>query len=172
MTRAQSFKIFLKHFAQEKLPITLSDENIGYFDRKNQPLGADVIRQFILQGEKVEEDEDEMTEYIACNKIPDTEEFHAVVYWKAKLLEYDFILATYNKNGVLINKKVIAGLRSDGQKVLRSVATIDEDWIIHIVVGEKDENVKLYDPALSQSMHMELLANGDIIFSLQNEDPA
>jgi len=168
MTRAQSFKIFLKYFSKEKLPLVLSDENIGYFDRKNPPLGSDVIRQFLLQGETPNEDEEEMTEYIACNQIPDTEKFHAVVYWRAKLLEYDYILATYDKNGVLINKKVIAGVRSDGKVVKRSIATIDEDWIIHVVAGEKDEKDDLYDPALSQSMTLELMANGDIIFGLQD----
>jgi len=109
-----------------------------------------------------------MTEYIACNQIPDTEKFHAVVYWRAKLLEYDYILATYDKNGVLINKKVIAGVRSDGKVVKRSIATIDEDWIIHVVAGEKDEKDDLYDPALSQSMTLELMASGDIIFGLQD----
>jgi len=168
MTRAQSFKIFLKYFSKEKLPLVLSDENIGYFDRKNPPLGSDVIRQFLLQGETPNEDDEEMTEYIACNQIPDTEKFHAVVYWRAKLLEYDYILATYDKNGVLINKKVIAGVRSDGKVVKRSIATIDEDWIIHVVAGEKDEKDDLYDPALSQSMTLELMANGDIIFGLQD----
>lgn len=170
MTRAQSFKIFLKHFSKEDLPITLSDDNVGYFDRKNQPLGSDVIRQFLLQGEKIEEDDEDLTEYIACNIIPDTKEFYAVVYWRGKLLEYDYILATYNKNGVIISKKVIAGVRSDGQSVKRSVATIDKDWIVHIVVGEHGDQQELYDPTQSQSMTMELMGNGEIIFGLQDEE--
>jgi len=169
MTRAQSFKIFLKHFSKEKLPITLSDENIGYFDRKNTPFGSDVIRQFLLQGETPNEEDEEFTEYIPCNIVPDTKEFHGVVYWKGTLLEYDYILATYNKNGVLINRKVIAGLRSDGQTVRRSIATIDEDWIINIIVGEQNQKEELYDPLKSQPMTMELMGNGEIIFSLQDE---
>lgn len=170
MTRAESFKIFLKHFSNEKLPVTLSDENVSYFDRKNKPLGPDMVRQFLLQGEKVDEDEEEMTEYIACNIIPDTKDFYAIVYWRGKLLEYDYILATYNKNGILINKKVISGLRSDGKTVRRSVARIDEDWIVHIVIGEQGKDEELYDPAMSQSMNMEVMGNGEIIFSLQDEE--
>lgn len=170
MTRAQSFKIFLNHFSKEKLPLVLSDDNVRYFDRKNPPLGSDVIRQFLLQGEVAEEEDEEMTEYIACTKIPDTKDIHAVVYWRGKLLEYDYILATYDKNGVLINKKVIAGLRSDGKSVRRSVATIDEDWIIHIVIGEQNQKEELYDPSKSQIMTMELMGNGEIIFSLQDEE--
>lgn len=174
MTRAQAFKVFLKHFSKETLPITLSDENISYFDLKNRPLSGDVIRQFILQGQpSPEEDvaeEDEMTEYIACNIIPDTKNFYAVVYWKGMLLEYDYILATYNKNGVLLSRKVIAGLRSDGQNVRRSVATIDEDWIISIVAGEQVQNEKHYNPLKSKIITMELMANGEIIFALDADD--
>ncbi len=171
MTRAQSFKVFLKHFSKEKLPLTLSDDNISYFDRKNRPLSPDVIRQFILQKvESVEENEDEeYTEYIACNIIPDTQNFHAVVYWKGTLLEYDYIMATYDKNGVLINRKVIAGTRSDGQNLKRSVATIDEDWIINIIAGEQIKKDQHYDPLKSKLMTMELMANGEIIFSLQDD---
>ena len=86
-----------------------------------------------------------------------------------KRQEYDYILASYDKNGVLINRKVIAGLRSDGQSVKRSVATIDEDWIINIIVGEQDQQEELYDPLKSQPMAMELMGTGEIIFSLQDE---
>ena len=164
MTRAQAFKDYLKHFSKEKLPLTFSDEHIGYFDRKNPPLSPNAIRQFIKQGEG---EDDDLTEYVACCIIPDTEKFYAVIYWKGTMLEYDFILATYNKNGILINKKVIAGVRSDGQNVQRSVATIDEDWIISIIVGELSKDENLYNPQKSQAMAMELMANGEIIFSLQ-----
>ncbi len=164
MTRTQAFKNFLNCFSKEKLPITLSDDNIGYFDRKNPPLNVDVIRQFIKPGEG---QDDDLTEYVACCQIPGTETFHAIIYWRGMILEYDYILATYNKNGVLINKKIIAGVRSNGQNVLRSVATIDEDWIISIVAGELFNNEELYDPLKSKMMTMELLANGEIIFSLQ-----
>jgi len=168
MTRAQSFEVFLQHFSQEKLPLTLSDENVSYFDRKNRPLSNDVIRQFIKQGDSTEDDEDH-TEYIACNIIPDTKDIYAVVYWKGMLLEYDYILATFDKNGVLISKKVIAGVRSDGQNLKRSIATIDEDWIINIVAGEQVNDAEPYDPRRSQLMTMELMAHGEIIFSLQDD---
>lgn len=165
MTRTEAFNFFLKHFSNEKLPVTLSDETIHYFDSKNRVLNDDVIRQFIQQGES--EEKDDYTEYIACNYIPNTKDFHAVIYWKGSLLSYDFILATFNKNGILISKKVIAGVRSDGLSVHRSVATIDEDWIITIVTGSQIEKEGRYDPLTSQHVSMELLPNGEIIFSLQ-----
>lgn len=166
MTRAESFKAFLSCFSKENLPITFSDENIIYFSQMNKSLDEDFIRRFIRQGEKESQD-DEFTEYIACCKIPDTQDIHAIVYWKGGLLQYDYILATYDKNGVLIAKKVIAGIRSDGKVVVKSIATMDEDWIIHIIVGEQDRDEILYNAQNSQSMTMELMVNGEIIFSLQ-----
>ena len=166
MTRSQAFKSFLKYFSKEKLPITLSDESIRYFDKKNEALNQDVIRQFIKQGDA--EVDDELTEYVACCKIPDTTSFHAVIYWKAKMLSYDFVLATYNKNGVLIDRKVIAGVRSDGRDVHQSVATIDEEWIVTIVAGSQFGEEENYNPIKSQHTSLELMANGEIIFSLQN----
>ena len=113
----------------------------------------------------MDQDEEDMTEYIACNIIPDTKDYHAVVYWKGSLLTYEFILSSYTKSGVLIDKKVIAGLRSDGENVQRSVATIAEDLSIQIVVGELSASDKLYDPTKSQSMSMDLLTNGNIVFT-------
>lgn len=169
MTRAQSFAFFLEHFSIEDLPLILSDDNIGYFDTKNRVLSPDLIRRFILQGKKEEEEDDEFTEYIACCKIPDTEKFHGIVYWKGSMLSYDFILATYDKNGVLLHQKAIAGIRSDGKNVVKSVATIEADWIINIITGAQLGKEELYDPQKSQMMSMEIMANGEIIFSLNNE---
>ena len=166
MTRAESFKLFIKHFSKEKLPITLSDENIHYFDSKNRALNQDLIRRFIQQGEKAEEI-DELTEYIACNLVAKTKNFIAVVYWRAQPLSYDYILSTFNKNGLLISKRVIAGVRSDGVNVHRSVATINEDWEIDIVAGSQLEADEDYNPMNSRHTSLELLSNGEIVFSLQ-----
>jgi hypothetical protein len=166
MTRAESFQSFLSCFSKESLPLTFSDENIIYFSKFNKTLPPELIRRFILQGEK-ESSDDEFTEYIACCIIPDTNDIHAIVYWKGGLLQYDYILATFDKNGVLIAKKTIAGIRSDGKALRRSIATMDEDWIIHIVVGEQSEDEQLYNPQKSKSMSMELMISGEIIFSLQ-----
>ena len=166
MTRAESFRFFIKHFSKEKLPITLSDENIHYFDSKNRALGQDVIRRFILQGEP--NDDEELTEYIACNLVAKTKNFIAVVWWRGSLLAYDYVLASFNKNGILISKKVIAGVRSDGKNVHKSVATIDEDWVVNIVAGSQLESDQEYNAQKSQHTSLELLPTGEIVFSLQD----
>ncbi|MFT4565976.1 MAG: hypothetical protein ACI9FN_000929 [Saprospiraceae bacterium] len=167
MTRAESFKVFLKHFSEEPLPVTLSDEIVRHFSESNPPLDADSIRRYI-DPNPIEEDED-ITEYIACCRIPNTKDFEAVVYWKGTLLTYEYVLATYSKAGIQIAKKVIAGIKADGQNVKRSVATIEEDFGIQIVVGQQGANDRLYDPSLSQSMSMDILSNGDIALSPSEE---
>ena len=78
------------------------------------------------------------------------------------------MLATFSANGVLIDRKIIAGTKSDGKSILKSIATIDENWIITVVVGQQDETQQLYDPSGSKNMTLELMATGEIIFSLEN----
>ncbi len=163
MNRGEAFEAFLSYFSEEPLPVTLSEENLPFFSSKNPVLPQNLIRKFLLFGDEP----DAYTEYVSCCKIPGTKDIHAVVYWRGKLLEYDFILQTYNQNGVPLYKKVIAGIRSDGSNVKHSVATIDEDWIIHIIAGEQVNTEFRYNPLKSQAMSMELLASGEIIFSLQ-----
>ena len=167
MTRAQAFKDFLGRYAKESLPVVLSDDNVAYFSNKNKPLSADLIRQFIKQGDNTVDDE--LTEYIACCIIPDTKDIHAVVYWKGGLLSYDYIMATYDKNGTLLHRKTLAGTRAEGQVVKQSVATIETDWTINVIVGAQVSGDRLYDPQNSRSMSLELMPNGEIIFSLQEE---
>lgn len=150
----------------EKLPITLSQDNLPYFSTLNPPLSDALIRRFLLQGE-AQPDLEDMTEFVPCCRIPETGKIHAVVYWKGMLLSYEFMLATFDANGVLLAKKVLAGIKSDGTKVKHAIATIDEDWVISIMSGVQSNESDLYDPANSFITSMELLANGEIIYSLQ-----
>ena len=166
MKRSESFKLFLSCFPQEKLPITLSSENASYFSEKNKALPIELIQRFILQGLPTDH-EDEFTEYIACCRLPVSKDVHAVIYWRGSLMHYAYFLCTYTKNGVLINREMIAGLSSDSEMVHHSVATIDEDLIIERVSGSQSEKDALYDPVSSKAVSMEILPSGEIIFSLQ-----
>ncbi len=152
-----SFHQFLEKFPEIELPVTLTDEKITEFSAVNDPLPQLMIRQFIS------DDDDEFTEYIACLRIPQTHDFHAVIYWKASLMNYQYVLATYSKTGTLIDKSVIAGTYSDGNSVTRSVATIEEDWIIYIVSGKTKVAASAYDASTSNVFNLELLATGQII---------
>lgn len=164
MKRVISFDLFLKYFPKESLPITLSPDNVHYFSEKNKVLPPQLIRRFLGQNEEPVLDE-AFTEYIPCFRIPDTGSIHALVYWKGSLMEYDFILCTFDKNGVQLSKKMIAGIRSDGKNVKTCIATIDEHWIIEMVAGEQSATEDVYNSANSRVFTMELMSNGQIISS-------
>jgi hypothetical protein len=164
---SHTFSQFILKFPEASLPLTLTEESIHAM-QSNDSLTAEMIEQFI--GAQEVSDHDALTEYIACFRIPETPDFHAVVLWKAALMTYEYILATFNKKGELISHATIAGLKSDGESVIRSVATIDSDWIIQIVEGDQKLGDPDYDAQSSKAYHMEILATGEIIFLLDEDE--
>ena len=165
-TKKNSFHQFLHYFPEIELPVSLTDELFDEIRRVNDDLPGPLVFEFI-PGAK--EETDEFTEYFPCFRIPETGDFIAVVYWKASLMQYEFHLVTYTPKGELIAGKVIAQTLTNGQTIIRSVATIDEDHIIKVVSGEMEVKKMEYDAQDSKAHTMELLSTGDIIFSL-NED--
>ena len=80
-------------------------------------------------------------------------------------MNYEYIMLTYSKDGISIDKKVIAGTKVEGEWLQRTVTTIEVDWIIYCVRGVAPVNDPIYDPSTSESLHLELLATGEIILS-------
>ena len=156
-----SFEDFLKKFPELELPITLGEDSHHEFSKTNDPLSDLLIEQFILPVE--DGPIDEFTEFLACLKIPNTYEFQAVIYWKASLMSYQYSLITFTKKGLLIDKRVIAGTFSDGELLTRSMATIDEDWVIYVVSGQTSSSESAYDSSTSTAYKLELLPDGKII---------
>ena len=157
-----NFSHFISHFPEIELPITLGEEDHFTFSKENEPLPAKMTHEFLFPLEK--EDPDELTEYIPCFKIPETSPFYAIVYWKASLLTYEYILVTFNQKGQLIDKKIIAGTKAHGETLVRTVATITEDWEIFVVGGVSNaHDDDRYDPSESQSLSLELLPTGQIV---------
>lgn len=162
------FKQFLSFFPEIEMPVILTDENLSVFSKENKVLPGPLVSEFI--GSHDNSEADVFTEYIPCFRIPNTENFVGIVYWKAQLLNYEYHLVTYDLKGNFITGKVIAGIISNGNTLIKSVATIDEDWIIHIVTGEDDVRSPNYVADSSKAFTMELLSTGDIIFSLNDEE--
>ncbi len=156
-----SFSHFLEKFPEVELPVTLGEEAHHAFSRQNGPLPPLMIEQFILPLE--EEEADDYTEFVPCMKIPETGEFHAIIYWRAGLLNYQYTLASFTKKGELIDKRIIAGTFSDGDTLTTSVVTIDEEWTIYIVSGQSSSGDKDYDAASSTAYKLELLPEGRIV---------
>ncbi len=156
-----SFNGFLEMFPTIQLPVTLNDELARTFSANNEPLPALAIEQFIVPYE--DELPDELTEFIACFKIPETHSFQGVVYWKAGLMTYEYTLATYTNTGELLDKRVIAGTFYDEKTLTQSVAIMEEDWEILVTTGQVDKNAVLYDATISRVTKLEMLPEGQII---------
>ncbi len=163
-----TFRQFVNFFPEVELPVHLTDDTLSVFSKENKALPAPMVSDFIVKYDNTEPDE--YTEYIPCFKIPETENFIGLIYWKAQLLNYEYHLVTYDTKGQFITGKVIAGIISNGNTLIKSVATIDEDWIIHIVTGEDDARNPNYTADNSKAYTMELLSTGDIIFSLNDDE--
>lgn len=138
-------------------PITLSEEVAYRFSRENKPLSQGLIAQFFSQWDTI----DEYTEMVPCCQVATDGDFFALIYWKGSLMSYEYILATINPKGTLINKKVIAGTISNGATVKSSVANIDEDGCVYTMVGEIKEG-QPYDPSNSSAYRFEILPDGTI----------
>ena len=72
-------------------------------------------------------------------------------------------MLTFSLKGNLIDRSVIAGTKVENNALIRSVATIDENWIIYVMAGVATETDEIYDASASQPSHLELLATGKII---------
>lgn len=154
----------LSFFPEVDLPLEVTEDLVMTAETVNKVLPASIIEAYIVKWENNEEF-DEFTEFVPILKIAETEEFHAMIYWKGGLMKYEYILVTIDKLGNLISRKPVASTISDGVTVKKSVARIDEDLIIHIMAGENLADGK-YDPSNSQAFNMEIMHTGDIIFSL------
>ena len=166
-TKKVSFDQFLEYFPIIELPINITDENFDEMRRVNKDLPLSLIENFITI---FDQDVDEFTEYFPCFQLPNTGEFVSVVYWKAKLMQYEFHLINYSLKGEFIAGKVIAQTLSNGNTIIRSLASIDEDWVVQVVSGEVDvEDEEAYEAKKSKAHTLEILSTGDIIFSLNEE---
>lgn len=143
------------------MPITLGEDTHHIFGAENEPLSDALIQQFILPHEQAEMDE--FTEYVPCFGIDDTEKFIALVWWRAELMNYEYVLATFTPQGQLISRQVIAGTQVHEGKVRRAVAMINEEYEITIAEGDSADGDQLFDPTSSKTRFMEIMVSGEIV---------
>ena len=161
--RKITFQQFLYLFPEMELPITLTTDTHHTFSQTNQPLPYAAIEAYILENEVTSEDE--FTEFVPCFRLPKTIDFHAIVFWKAALLTYEYYMMTFDKKGNFIDKRKIGGTKTEGNTLVQSVVTIEDDWIIYVVEGGATLHEKnaFYNAASSKTYNLELLATGKII---------
>jgi len=156
------FKYFLEYFPEVELPMTMTEETARLFSSQNEPLNAETIAQHILPHH--EGRVDDVTEFVPCFKVPDTHGFHALVYWVASMMTYEFVMITFTPNGGFIDIRTLAGTIYDGKLLTQSVATMESDWIIYIVTGQSSgEQLHSYNAASSRAYDLELLPDGRIV---------
>ena len=159
---------FYDYFPEIELPITLSEEYSGVFTRYNKPIPEELIDLFILDkklffaDQEFDEITDELVEYVPCFRLPEQKNFFTVVYWKADLMKYEYIINTFDKKGQSISKHVIASTTSDGERIRQIVATIDPDLEIYIMGGDTAD-IHDYDPENSKAFSLEITPTGHII---------
>jgi hypothetical protein len=143
--RARLFTLadFLHFFPEAALPITLSEDDALMYSQHNDLLPGPVTFQFIVSYET--SDPDGYTEYVPCFRLPTTQQYEAIVFWKAELLENGFFLATYTKDGRQISCNRIAGMRLDGDKVIQSVATVEASRQVYTVEGSTATDLTGFD---------------------------
>lgn len=151
---------FLEYFPLIELPITLTSDLHHIFLQENKPLPEGYIQKFLQAPEEVD---DPYTEYAACFRLPGTEQYQALVYWKASLMTYEYILATFQNNGRPISSRIIGGTKSDGSTLLKRIATIDEEGLILIAEGIGPLDERLYNAAQSHTYQLEIAETGDIL---------
>ncbi len=100
-------------------------------------------------------------EYIACFKFPPQKNFYALIFLKIDLMNYQYILQTFDVRGVEIDRKQIAGMEVVENELKENVALIDEDLIILNMKGSQDINED-FDIKESTSFAYEILEDGKI----------
>lgn len=155
-----NFSHFLNKFPEIELPVVLTEDLSSAFSLENEPLPELMIRQFIQRYEPGPVDE--FTEYVPCFRLSGLPDFHALVYWKAELLLYEYYLATYDKAGELIDRAPLCGTKVEGSTLLRSVATIEPSRMIFVVEGVVPENDADYVADSSKSRIIEITDQGII----------
>jgi len=153
-----SFPNFLKMFPPVDLPVTLDEQSHLTFSRENKPLPPSLIEKYIIPHDKG--DIDEFTEFIPCFRIEGQSEFHAIVYWKAMLMDYNYIMVTYDKKGEFIQSYHIGGTRSDGHQIARLLSTIHPNLQIDLAAGSSPLNADEYSPTDTKVFKIQLLPNG------------
>ena len=166
-TQRVSFANFLNRFEEVELPISIGTETHLDFSSQNNPLPVAMVDKFLVETGVIE-GLDEFTEIVPLMKIPNTDDFHAVIVWKAGLMEYEYLMLTFDKMERLIDKRNIAGTKVIDNLLLHAVVSITDQWEIHVVQnGRAADDKDNYDPTKSLRYQFRLLQDGYI----QEETP-
>jgi len=161
------FAEFIEFFPALKPPFSLLPD-LEQIPSDPVPLPEILLDTYILpfEGDEV----DEYTEYIPYGKIEGTKNYHALIYWKAGVLKYEFILATYSPDGHPTSHAIIGGIRYEEEGTIHSVAIVNEDLRITIAEGLAEDNSRSPQLQDTQSYFMAIRPSGEIIYEMNEEE--
>ncbi|HJW30074.1 MAG TPA: hypothetical protein VJ508_12620, partial [Saprospiraceae bacterium] len=160
------FAEFIEFFPNLKPPFSLLPD-LQQIPSDPIPLPGVLQDAYILPFEG--DETDEYTEYIPFCKIEGTKGYHALIYWKAGVLRYEFILATYSPEGLPLSHAIIGGMRYEDEGTIHSVAVVDEDIRITIVEGMVDDEKGALQLNQTQSYYMAITPTGEIQYEMNEE---
>ena len=157
-TQKRAFIQFKTFFPNVEMPVTLGEQTHHVFSTKNKPLPEYLIAEFILPIET--ENVDEYTEFVPCFSFKPNPNTFAVVYWRAGLLHYAYVLVTFGKDGKMIARSLITQSGVSEEGVRYSAATIDNDFIVYVAEADSSDSDKMDN---KKNFNLEILENGEII---------
>ena len=158
-----TFADFAAKFPELELPLTFTAETVQLISNAIPPLPGEMIEQFLIPIEPGRTDE--LTEFVACLRLPEAEEYVGLVYWRADLLQYHYTLATFKpKSGELIDRQVIAGTSYDGAELTETQALLNETLMIYQVSGQSEAADNFdYRASSSTARRFQVAASGKIV---------
>lgn len=161
------FAEFIEFFPPLELPLSLLPD-MSQIPSDPIPLPGVLQDAYILPFES--DEVDEFTEYVPYGRIAGIKDYHALIYWKAGVLRYEYILATYTAEGQPLSHAIVGGLRYEEEGILHSVAVIHEDLSIVIAEGIAQSDEAGLDPDQTQTYLMEILPTGIITYETNEEN--
>ena len=156
----------LKYFPQLDPPVILSVEEVIVYSSENKPLPEKLIQSVFFHFEPTDSDDD-FIEFIPCFRLNTDHKIIALIYYRVDLLKNEYNLLTLSEKGKFLDKKAIAGTFLKDDELISSVASIDEDGLIQVVIGSDNGSRDYYNPLNSQTVAYEIAPDGKIILSNQ-----
>ncbi len=157
------FSHFVEQFPELELPITLGEDTVRRISKETPPLPARMIEQFIVPLEPAQIN-DEFTEFVACLRLPEADQYVGLVYWRADLAQYHYTLVTLNpKTEEEIDRLVLAGTSYDGTELTQTTAAITDALMIYQVSGQGGGGEFDYQASGSTARRFQIADSGKII---------
>jgi hypothetical protein len=137
------FRLFLQYFPEVSLPVNLTFDSHRAFGRDDKPLPELLGARFFTRWE--EEVPDDYTEFLPGFQFR-SGPHKALVYWKAALLYYAYVLVLLDPKGALLDRLELAVTSAGEEGIRQGAALIQSDGTIHTVESARAEDNPMGDP--------------------------